>query len=154
MLSPPLLGGPSTTVVQSPTTQNNQPGGSAIHDSEGGDDEDKLDVSPGALQDLGRLGEGASGEVRKVLHKPTGLVMAKKVSLLLFSTYLLARLNLCCAIQTIMTSPNPKLHKQHLRELSFMRDCTDPHIVQYYGAFLESVRPPHLFSYSSADRGS
>lgn len=44
-------------------------------------------------------------------------------------------------LQTITTSPNPKLHKQHLRELLFMRDCTHPHIVQYYGAFLEAVRP-------------
>ncbi|GAA6047412.1 hypothetical protein JCM3770_001292 [Rhodotorula araucariae] len=81
------------------------------------EDEDALDISPGAIEDLGRLGEGASGEVRKVRHKPTGLVMAKK---------------------TITTSPNPKLHKQHLRELLFMRDCTHAHIVQYYGAYLEA----------------
>ncbi|BGP40371.1 Protein kinase C signaling pathway involved MAPKK protein [Rhodotorula kratochvilovae] len=81
------------------------------------EDDDALDISPGAIEDLGRLGEGASGEVRKVRHKPTGLIMAKK---------------------TITTSPNPKLHKQHLRELLFMRDCTHPHIVQYYGAYLEA----------------
>lgn len=31
------------------------------------------------LKDLGRLGEGASGEVRRVLHVPSGTVMAKKV---------------------------------------------------------------------------
>lgn len=43
-------------------------------------------------------------------------------------------------LQTIPTSPNPALHKQHLRELAFMRECSDPHIVQYYGAFLEDVR--------------
>ncbi|GAA5975464.1 hypothetical protein JCM11641_004272 [Rhodosporidiobolus odoratus] len=84
----------------------------------GTDDEDDgpLDISPGNIEDMARLGEGASGEVRKVLHKPTGLVMAKK---------------------TITTSPNPKVHKQHLRELLFMRDCTNPNIVQYYGAYLE-----------------
>ncbi|GAA5900805.1 uncharacterized protein JCM6883_004661 [Sporobolomyces salmoneus] len=121
MLSPPLLNVPSTNSI--PTSSSSSTlspyggGGSAIHDGETDDENDDFDMSPGALQDLGRLGEGASGEVRKVLHKPTGLVMAKK---------------------TITTSPNPKLHKQHLRELSFMRDCTDPHIVQYYGAFLES----------------
>ncbi|GAA5943830.1 uncharacterized protein JCM15063_006514 [Sporobolomyces koalae] len=120
MLSPPLTSG----TVTSPTPLDGAqmpPSGSALVDgnddpgTESGDDE--LDISPATLQDLGRLGEGASGEVRKVLHKPTGLVLAKK---------------------TITTSPNPKLHKQHLRELSFMRDCSDPHIVQYYGAFLES----------------
>ena len=33
-----------------------------------------------SLKDLGRLGEGASGEVRKVLHIPSGTVMAKKAS--------------------------------------------------------------------------
>ncbi|GAA6014750.1 hypothetical protein JCM11491_001964 [Sporobolomyces phaffii] len=118
MLSPPLASGPTSNLVQSPVTQPLSAGGNSALDDQGGPVEDEeLDMSPAALQDLGRLGEGASGEVRKVLHKPTGLVMAKK---------------------TIMTSPNPKLHKQHLRELSFMRDCTDPHIVQYYGAFLES----------------
>jgi hypothetical protein len=31
------------------------------------------------LETLSRLGEGAAGTVRKVLHKPTGLIMAKKV---------------------------------------------------------------------------
>ncbi|GAA5854405.1 hypothetical protein JCM8547_001810 [Rhodosporidiobolus lusitaniae] len=81
------------------------------------EDEDALDISPAAIEDMGRLGEGASGEVRKVRHKPTGMVMAKK---------------------TITTSPNPKLHKQHLRELLFMRDCTNENIVQYYGAYLEA----------------
>lgn len=43
------------------------------------EEEDALDISPATLEDLGRLGEGASGEVRKVLHKPTGIVMARKV---------------------------------------------------------------------------
>jgi hypothetical protein len=39
-----------------------------------------MEVSPATLIDLGKLGEGASGEVRKVRHGPTGRVMAKKVS--------------------------------------------------------------------------
>ncbi|KAM0791444.1 hypothetical protein ACM66B_005899 [Microbotryomycetes sp. NB124-2] len=99
----------------------------ASEDEADGDDDESLDssaspvcqkieVTASTLQDLGRLGEGVSGEVRKVLHKPSGIVMAKK---------------------TIATSPNPKLHKQHLRELLFMRECSHPAIVQYYGAFLE-----------------
>lgn len=83
MLSPPLLNVPSTNSI--PTSSSSSTlspyggGGSAIHDGETDDENDDFDMSPGALQDLGRLGEGASGEVRKVLHKPTGLVMAKKV---------------------------------------------------------------------------
>lgn len=59
-------------------------------DAEGGDDDDdgaggddlhdgKLDISPQTIKDLGRLGEGASGEVRRVLHIPSQMVMAKKV---------------------------------------------------------------------------
>jgi hypothetical protein len=44
--------------------------------------EREVEVNPGTLEDLGRLGEGASGEVRKVLHRPSGIVMAKKVSTL------------------------------------------------------------------------
>ncbi|GAA6028221.1 hypothetical protein JCM8097_006924 [Rhodosporidiobolus ruineniae] len=98
------------------------PGYSSGYESSGlsgteDEDEDALDIRPQTIEDLERLGEGASGEVRKVRHKPTGMVMAKK---------------------TITTSPNPKLHKQHLRELLFMRDCTDVNIVQYYGAYLEA----------------
>lgn len=85
MLSPPLLNVPTTNSVPSPSATTLNVGGSAIHDGEGNDDEDDLDMSPGALQDLGRLGEGASGEVRKVLHKPSGLVMAKKVSFISLS---------------------------------------------------------------------
>lgn len=52
-------------------------------DMEAGDEErhdGKLDISPQTIKDLGRLGEGASGEVRRVLHVPSGMVMAKKVS--------------------------------------------------------------------------
>jgi mitogen-activated protein kinase kinase len=82
MLSPPLLNVPTPNSIQSSTTQSPSVGGSAVHDRNATDEDDELDISPGALQDLGRLGEGASGEVRKVLHKPTGLVMAKKVSFL------------------------------------------------------------------------
>lgn len=69
----------------------------------------------GNLEALDRLGEGASGEVRKARYKPTGMVMAMK---------------------TISTSPNPAIHRQILRELSFNRTCHSDHIVRYYGAFL------------------
>ena len=41
--------------------------------------DDEYKITPESLQDLGRLGEGAAGEVRKVLHIPSGVVMAKKV---------------------------------------------------------------------------
>jgi mitogen-activated protein kinase kinase len=34
-------------------------------------------------------------------------------------------------------SPNPDIHKQILRELSFNSECRSPYIVNYYGAYLE-----------------
>ena len=79
----------------------------------GGDD---YKLSTETLQDLGKLGEGASGEVRRVLHKPSGTVMAKK---------------------TIPSSPNEDVQKQILRELAFNRECRADWITRYYGAFLE-----------------
>ncbi|KAA1099944.1 Protein kinase C signaling pathway involved MAPKK protein [Puccinia graminis f. sp. tritici] len=80
---------------------------------------DEIEFEPSDLEILNSLGEGAGGEVRKVLHRPSGLYMAKK---------------------TIPTSPNPSLHRQILRELAFNREVADgqsPSIVKYYGAFLE-----------------
>ena len=49
-------------------------------------DGDDYKLGPDTLQDLGRLGEGASGEVRRVLHRPSGTVMAKKVNRQSFRT--------------------------------------------------------------------
>lgn len=46
----------------------------------GAADEDAELQLKGNLEILSRLGEGASGEVKKALHRPTGLVMAHKVS--------------------------------------------------------------------------
>lgn len=40
-----------------------------------------MDITPEDLTTISRLGEGAAGTVRKVLHTPTQLVMAKKVIL-------------------------------------------------------------------------
>lgn len=73
-------------------------------------------VLPDHIEILSRLGEGASGEVQKVRHKPSGMLMAKK---------------------TISTSANPAIHRQILRELAFNRSCHSDYIVRYYGAFLE-----------------
>lgn len=38
-----------------------------------------MEINAEDLDTLSRLGEGAAGTVRKVLHKPTKLIMAKKV---------------------------------------------------------------------------
>lgn len=40
-------------------------------------------------------------------------------------------------LKTIATDPNPKIQRQILRELSFLKTCQSPHIVSFYGAFLD-----------------
>lgn len=51
-------------------------------------------------------------------------------------TQLICFRNICKQCQTIATSPNPALHRQILREVSFNRTCQTPYIVRYFGAFL------------------
>ncbi|KAH9808024.1 kinase-like domain-containing protein [Melampsora americana] len=79
----------------------------------------EIELDPKDLKVLNSLGEGAGGEVKRVLHLPSNVYMAKKA---------------------IPTSPNPSVHKQILRELAFNREVANgetPWIVKYYGAFLE-----------------
>ena len=97
----------------------------------GGHDDDL--VLAGNFEILSRLGEGASGEVHKVRHRPTGLIMAKK---------------------TISTSPNPAIHRQILRELAFNRSCHSDYIVRYYGAFLEDQDTSIAICMEYAEAGS
>ncbi|KAI9483128.1 MAG: kinase-like domain-containing protein [Benjaminiella poitrasii] len=75
-----------------------------------------MEIKAEDLETLSRLGEGAAGTVRKVLHKPTQLIMAKK---------------------SISTDPDPAVQRQILRELAFLKTCNSPYIVSFYGAFLD-----------------
>ncbi|KAJ3314839.1 MAP kinase kinase (MEK) [Boothiomyces sp. JEL0838] len=65
------------------------------------------------------LGAGAGGTVSKVLHKPTGIAMARKI---------------------LKLAPNDenqeKIEKQIIRELRILRVVQSPYIVSFYGAFL------------------
>lgn len=69
----------------------------------------------GDIVELGRLGEGHGGSVMrcKLRHGKTVF-----------------------ALKEITTNPSPELQKQILRELQFNRTCNSPHIVKYYGTFL------------------
>lgn len=69
-----------------------------------GDDFDKL----------GELGAGNGGVVTKVLHKPSGLIMARKL---------------------IHLEVKPAIRNQIIRELKILHECNSPHIVGFYGAF-------------------
>lgn len=77
--------------------------------------ESKPDLKKENIRVLRDLGSGNGGTVSLAQYIPTGLYMARKV---------------------IPIDANPEMRKQILRELHFMQDCNFPHIVSYYGAFL------------------
>ncbi|XP_077989438.1 dual specificity mitogen-activated protein kinase kinase 1-like [Glandiceps talaboti] len=60
------------------------------------------------------LGQGNGGVVTKVLHKPSSLIMARK----------LIRLEI-----------KPAIRNQIIRELKVLHDCNSPYIVGFYGSF-------------------
>ncbi|XP_022253276.1 dual specificity mitogen-activated protein kinase kinase 1-like [Limulus polyphemus] len=66
------------------------------------------------LMNLGELGAGNGGVVTKVAHRPSGLIMARKL---------------------IHLEVKPAIRTQILRELKVLHDCNSPHIVGSYGAF-------------------
>ncbi|XP_053211827.1 dual specificity mitogen-activated protein kinase kinase 1-like isoform X2 [Panonychus citri] len=63
---------------------------------------------------LGELGAGNGGVVTKVLHRPSGLIMARKL---------------------IHLEVKPAIRNQIIRELKVLHECNSPHIVGFYGAF-------------------
>lgn len=67
------------------------------------------------LREIGDLGAGNGGSVKKVTHLPTGTTMAKKI---------------------VLIDAKPSVRKQILRELHILHGCHDPHIVSFYGAFV------------------
>ena len=74
-----------------------------------------LDLRPEDLRFLRSLGHGSSGHVDQVLHTPTQTIMARK---------------------NIHVDTQPQVKRQILRELKIMHDCNSPHIVSFYGAFM------------------
>lgn len=72
------------------------------------------EIHPADLEILGELGAGNGGIVKKVRHKPTQLIMARKL---------------------IHLEVRPAIQMQILRELRVLHDCNFPHIVGFYHAF-------------------
>lgn len=72
------------------------------------------ELSDPDLEKLGELGSGNGGVVMKVRHKPTALIMARKL---------------------IHLEVKPAIKKQIIRELKVLHECNFPHIVGFYGAF-------------------
>ncbi|OQR73725.1 dual specificity mitogen-activated protein kinase kinase 1-like [Tropilaelaps mercedesae] len=72
------------------------------------------DLCPEDFDNLGELGAGNGGVVTKVLHRPSGLVMARKM---------------------IHLEVKPAIRNQIIRELKVLDECNSPHIVGFYGSF-------------------
>lgn len=66
------------------------------------------------FRNLGELGAGNGGVVTKVLHRPSQLIMARKL---------------------IHLEVKPAIRNQIIRELKVLHECNSPHIVGFYGAF-------------------
>lgn len=81
-----------------------------------GPEVDVQSVESRDLQNISELGYGSGGTVSKVLHKPSGVVMAKKV---------------------IYLESTEKVRKQIVTELGTLKMCDSDFIVTYYGQFIE-----------------
>lgn len=90
-----------------------------------------LDIRTEDIEVLSELGSGNGGTVSKARHIPTGLIMARKV---------------------IPIEAKKEVRKQIVRELHITRDCNFPHIVSYFGAFLNQGDVVMCMEYM--DRGS
>ncbi|KAI9823149.1 MAG: MAP kinase kinase (MEK) [Thelocarpon impressellum] len=75
----------------------------------------KLDLRSEDLIVLKELGAGNGGTVSKVEHAATKVIMARKV---------------------IHVEAKKEVRKNIVRELQVMHDCNSPHIVSFYGAFI------------------
>ncbi|WFD34207.1 mitogen-activated protein kinase kinase [Malassezia cuniculi] len=91
-----------------------------MHDLEvGAASSEPLDLSVENLETISELGAGNGGSVSKVIHRPTGIVMAKK---------------------SVMIDVKPEVRKQILRELQILHECRSSYIVGFYGASLSNVQ--------------
>ncbi|EDO45553.1 predicted protein, partial [Nematostella vectensis] len=72
------------------------------------------ELSNDDFEKITELGAGNGGVVTKVLHKPTGLIMARKL---------------------IHLEVKPAIRTQIIRELKVLHDCNSPYIVGFFGAF-------------------
>nr|XP_020821571.1 dual specificity mitogen-activated protein kinase kinase 4 isoform X2 [Phascolarctos cinereus] len=102
--------------------------------------EQHWDFTAEDLKDLGEIGRGAYGSVNKMVHKPSGQIMAVKG--LLRSSTIETHLFQCSNStskmklnQRIRSTVDEKEQKQLLMDLDVvMRSSDCPYIVQFYGA--------------------
>lgn len=102
VLTPPPLSSTSSTGPNSPPSAD-----------AGTSDETDWTEAEDYLEDIGRLGEGAGGEVFKVRDKRTNKILARKI------------------IQARSTPP-----KQLVRELNALSTTKNENIIRFYGAYI------------------
>lgn len=91
----------------------------------------RLELDNEVLEVIDDLGAGNGGTVSKVLHKPSGITMAKKM---------------------VYIDAKPAVRKQILRELQILHECRSTTIVSFYGAFSSDVHINMCLEYM--DKGS
>ncbi|WFC96308.1 mitogen-activated protein kinase kinase [Malassezia brasiliensis] len=89
----------------------------------------RLELKNSNLRTLCELGAGNGGTVSKVVHIPTGIVMAKKV---------------------VFIDAKPEVRKQILRELQILHECQSQYIVGFYGACLSDIHIYMCMEYMDA----
>ncbi len=82
------------------------------------------ELSDDDFDKLGELGAGNGGVVTRVRHRPSGLIMARKL---------------------IHLEVKPAIKKQIIRELKVLHECNSPHIVGFYGAFYRFALPYFIY---------
>lgn len=70
---------PHLNTTSSSSSSDSSASSSSSTSSSTSEDGHFMDIKPEDLDTIKHLGEGAAGTVRKVLHRPTNLIMAKKV---------------------------------------------------------------------------
>lgn len=113
---------PSHPVPETQPGQQDPPPGGGSGDSGVSQEVTTLpggNISESDLQILQYLGKGNSGQVHRVLHKPSGTIMAVKV---------------------IQLDVDVEAQKQIISELQILCKCNSPAIIGFYGAFFVENR--------------
>ncbi|KAJ8304838.1 hypothetical protein KUTeg_018421 [Tegillarca granosa] len=119
---------PSHPVPETQPGQQDPPPGGGSGDSGVSQEVTTLpggNISESDLQILQYLGKGNSGQVHRVLHKPSGTIMAVKASIV---------------YNVIQLDVDVEAQKQIISELQILCKCNSPAIIGFYGAFFVENR--------------
>jgi hypothetical protein len=89
------------------------------------------------IEPLHAVGQGASGVVRRARHRPTGTVVALKVSRIFCADLCDGShvLVVCCALKIVPIDLSATKSSQVVMELKTLYQCHSPYIISFMGAF-------------------